>query len=183
MTRQRQPANEAEFSTCPIERLLRASAVLQRVDPEVGAWLSSAINMHVREGVSLDSCLGLARPKGRSARFEFLRRHRDQSLALALAELDQDHERLAAEIRKFETRVPDHVREAAQPPADWPDWRKAIHAAYRLGMGLRRQGVRLPSTAKGLRKSLGTEGGLFGSGSLSETGAIATPEGENLGPH
>lgn len=165
------------LGNCPVERLILASALLREVDPGLGQWLADAIHQHVHEGELLDHALGLSGELGRSPRFAFLRRQRNHLLSQALAGLEGDLERLATEIQRFETRVPAHVREASQPPADWPGWRKAIHAAGRLGLAL-------PNTARGLRKTLaGTEPSLFRSGGLSNTEISTITKGDFSAQH
>lgn len=128
---------------CPIEKLIRVCELLHQADPDLGRLFADALHQHIFDDVSLDKALGLSgihRP-----RYAYLRRLRDAHLAQALAGLGGELKRLETEIATYKTRVPSHVREAPLAPADWPDWRKALHAAARLGVGL-------PGSRTGLKK-------------------------------
>lgn len=133
----------------PIDRLLCIAEELRLClgDNDQAHWLLDACQRHIEGGESLDRSLGLTGALGRSPRFEYLRRERNRHLAEALWNLFGDYRLLAGEIKCYELRVPRTCRQRKDTAPDWTPARAAIHAAFRVGIGV-------PTTADGLRKAL-----------------------------
>ena len=136
----------------PIDRLLCIAEELRLClgDIDQAQWLLDACQRHIEGGASLDRSLGLTGTLGRSPRFEYLRRERNRHLAEALRDLYGDFRLLADEIQRYELRVPRAWRHRKEPAPDWTSARVAIHAAFRVGIGV-------PATADGLKKTLAVD--------------------------
>lgn len=133
----------------PIDRLAMVVELLCIIgDAESANWLWQGVEAYIRNDTPLGESLGLSGKLGRSPRYAYLRRLRDEALREALDILGGNYSRLATEIANFETRVPAWVRHATTPPDDWPQERKAIHRANATGL-------QLPTSRKGLREALG----------------------------
>lgn len=136
----------------PIDRLFCIAEQLRLClgDIDQAQWLRDACLRHIEVGASLDRSLGLTGTLGRSPRFEYLRRERNRNLVDALRELYGDFRLLADEIRRYKLRVPSVLRYRKEPASDWTSARVAIHAAFRVGIGV-------PATADGLRRTLAVD--------------------------
>lgn len=129
----------------PVDRFHIVIEQLKAIgDDENAAWLAHAIAEYLRGETPLGDSLGLTGKLGRSPRYAYLRRQRDQHLRDALWALDGNLSRLADEISKYE-RIP-YLRRQKQDPF-WSAARIAIHQASLVG-------IVLPATRKGLRQTL-----------------------------
>jgi hypothetical protein len=126
----------------PIDRLAMVVEQLRLLgDEESADWLWRGVDSYIRHEIPISESLGLTGMLGRSPRYAYLRRQRDQHLRDALWDLDGNLSRLENEIGKYEC-LPFLRRQKPDPM--WSVARRSIHEAALVGIGL-------PSTRKGLR--------------------------------
>lgn len=134
----------------PLDDLVDIAAFLHVRGHPLGYWLFRAVQAHLQDGTPLDASLGLSGQLGRSARTRWYVRQRNHFLREALDALGGDYGALSVEVRHYQRRIPDYLRERFEPDPAWPVHLQAIHHAARAGLPL-------PETPDGLRKSLTTE--------------------------
>lgn len=147
----------AEYADDRLGELLHALAWHTPIPPFARDWLLRSILVALRTGEALDQASGLAAAGQDSLQLRVLRRLRDQHLALAALAVAIDTEvsvwsrckRLAPAIREFESRVWSQpaVRALSAPPQSWPEWKRQVFLARRIGLPV-------PTTAEGLYKRL-----------------------------
>lgn len=144
---QHEGLNKADLPDNPIRRARIAARLLRGHHPQLAQWLETAVQEHIRHGTDMDHALGFAGALGRSPRFDVLRARRNRLLSRALIALRGDVRALHREVVLYLERVPQLMREKAEPDPHWTAARRLIHRAHFLGLGV-------PATIDGLRKAL-----------------------------
>lgn len=122
----------------PLDRLEEIVEALRVFgDEENAAWLGQAVQQHLRNAVPLDLALGLkVDSKGRSARFQRLRREVADHLRTALQYCDGNLSRLGSVVSAYDRRK----SFACLPQASSHDLQRAIRNAFATGLTVPKSG-------------------------------------------